>query len=345
MSFQKILTRLLLKLPDRLLIAMSGGVPIIRDGRQLDARCQFIEAAASKQSVPAIFTPQIVRSGTSLLTFLFGGRRESDVRCKDIEIPAFERFIPARIYRPANQRHEAPLLIFYHFGGGVVGDLGTCDAFCSILAKIIGGPVLSVDYRLAPEHPWPAGLNDAVDSFIWARDHAQDFGAPAGLAAAAGDSIGGNFTAILCQDLKARGLPQPILQGLIYPATDWTSREGSMQSCATAQPLTKGILTFFIANYPPEGADMTDVRLSPALAPDLTGLAPAIVVVAGHDLLRDQGFAYAKLLKEAGVATQLLSYDSLPHGFTAYTGGVPAADRACREIASAIATAYSRQGF
>jgi acetyl esterase len=345
MSLQKTITNLLLKLPDGMLVAMSGGAPVVRDGRTLDARFQFIEAAAAKRPFPDPLTAQVARQGTDLLTTLFGGPRESGVTCADIAIPVAGRTIPARSYRPAQQNPKAPLMVFYHFGGGVIGNLETCDAFCSMIATIAQCAVVSVDYRLAPEHQWPAGLDDALDSFIWARDNAGQFGAPIGLAAAGGDSMGGNFTAILCLDLKARGLPQPALQVLIYPATDMTRQDGSMVSCATAYPLTKATMDWFMANYLPTDTDQTDVRISPAVHRDLSGLAPAIIVMAGHDPLRDQGFAYGTLLEAAGVTTQVSCYDSLAHGFTAYTGSIPAADKACRQIASAIGAAYRQQGF
>ena len=345
MSIQKTLTSLLLKLPDPILVAMSGGKPIVRDGRTLDARFQFIEAAAAKRPLPDPLTPAFARQGTDLLTFLFGGARENGVNCSDVTIELAEREIKARAYRPQNQKANLPLMVFYHFGGGVVGNIGTCDAFCSIIASQVGCAVLSVEYRLAPEHQWPAGLDDAVDSFMWARDHAHQFGAPVGLVAAGGDSMGGNFTAILCQHLKAKEQAQPALQLLIYPATDIEAQDGSMQSCADAYPLTKATMDWFMANYLPAGTDLADVHLSPARASDLTGLAPAIVVMAGHDPLRDQGFAYATLLDGAGVPTQVVCYDSLAHGFTAYTGAVPAADKACRDIAGMIADAYRQQGL
>jgi acetyl esterase len=345
MSLQKTITNLLLKLPDSILVKMSGGIPIMRDGRTLDARFQFIEVAAAKRPMPDPLTPEFARNGTDLLTFLFGGVRETGVTCAEISIPASGRMISARSYRPANQKPAAPLFVFYHFGGGVVGNVGTSDAFCSIIAKNVGCPVLSIEYRLAPEHKWPAGLDDAINSFIWARDHAADFGAPAGLAAAGGDSMGGNFTAILCQDLKARGLPQPNLQLLIYPATDITIQDGSMQSCADAYPLTKATMDWFMANYLPAGTDPRNIQLSPAAASDLTGLAPALVIMAGHDPLRDQGFAYAKQLEAAGIPTKVACYDSLAHGFTAYTGAIPAADKACREIADMIAQSYRSGGY
>jgi acetyl esterase len=345
MSLQKTFTNLLLKLPDPILIAMSGGKPIVRDGRTLDARFQFIEAAAAKRPLPDPLTPEFARHGTDILTFLFGGTRETGVTCAEHMISALGRTIAARSYRPANQRPQAPLMVFFHFGGGVVGNVGTCDNFCSVIAKTVGCPVLSIEYRLAPEHQWPAGLDDAIDSFIWAREHAAQFGAPAGLASAGGDSMGGNFAAILCQELKARGLPQPVVQLLIYPATDITITDGSMQSCADAYPLTKSTMDWFMANYLPPNTDMSDLRISPAKSADLSGLASAIVVMAGHDPLHDQGFAYGAQLKASGVSAQVCAYDSLAHGFTAYMGAVPAADRACREIANSVLTAYRLQGF
>jgi acetyl esterase len=344
MSLQKTITSLLLKLPDGVLVALSGAKPIVRDGRKLDARFQFIEAAAAKQPFPDPLTPKFARDGTDLLTSLFGGQLEAGVTFSDITIPATGRTIPARAYRPSDQRPEAPLMVFFHFGGGVVGNVGTCHAFCSIIAKIVGCPVLSIEYRLAPEHQWPAGLDDAIDGFLWGRDHAAQFGAPSGLASAGGDSMGGNFTAILALEMKRRELTQPTLQLLIYPATDITDTTGSMVSCADAYPLTKNTMDWFMANYLPAGTDHSDVRISPALAPDLSGLAPAIIVTAGHDPLHDQGMAYEGLLRRAGVDAKATSYGSLAHGFTAYTGVVPDADKACREIAVSVHAAYRQQG-
>ena len=344
MNLQKAIVRTLLKLPDPLLVALSGGERVIRDGRQLDARFQFIAASAAKRPLPDPLTPEVARWGTDLLTELFGGALEPGVTCHDLTIETQGRNIPARAYRPTGQNPKAPLMVFFHFGGGVVGNLGTCHAFCGILAKTIGCPVLSVDYRLAPEHPFPAGLDDCIDAFIWARDHASDFGAPAGQAAAGGDSMGGNATAILAQEMKRRGLPQPFVQLLIYPATDITETGGSMESCADAYPLTSAMMAWFMMHYLPPGTDASQVRLSPAKETDLSGLAPAIVATAGHDPLRDQGQVYARLLEAAGVRVQAICYDSMAHGFTAYTGGIPEADKACRDMAERTARAYRALG-
>lgn len=344
MSLEKTIINLLLKLPDPILLSLAGGTPVVRDGRTLDARFQFIAHSVTKRGAPPELTTEFARHGTEILTVLFGGPLEQGVSYQDRTLQLSGRTIPARSYRPSNQNPQAPLLVFYHFGGGVVGSLETCHAFCSILAKTIGCPVLSVDYRLAPEHPWPAGLEDAIDSFLWARDHAQEFGAPAGVAAVGGDSMGGNFSAILAQEMQRRELPQPFLQLLIYPATTILATEGSMQSCADAYPLTADIMAWFMANYLPNSSLGADLRVSPALAPSLAGLAPAIVITAGHDPLRDQGKAYAEALEAAEVKVHFQCYDSLAHGFTAYTGGVPAADRACHEIAAVAARAYRAMG-
>jgi acetyl esterase/lipase len=344
MSLEKTIINLLLKLPDPILLSLAGGTPVVRDGRTLDARFQFIAHSVTKRGAPPELTTEFARHGTEILTVLFGGPLEQGVSYQDRTLQLSSRTIPARSYRPSNQNPQAPLLVFYHFGGGVVGSLETCHAFCSILAKTIGCPVLSVDYRLAPEHPWPAGLEDAIDSFLWARDHAQEFGAPAGVAAVGGDSMGGNFSAILAQEMQRRELPQPFLQLLIYPATTILATEGSMQSCADAYPLTADIMAWFMANYLPNSNLGADLRVSPALAPSLASLAPAIVITAGHDPLRDQGKAYAEALEAAEVKVHYQCYDSLAHGFTAYTGGVPAADRACREIAAVAARAYRAMG-
>lgn len=333
MSIQKTIVRALLKLPGPVLRAMAGGGQVVRGGRVLDPHFQFIAAQAAKVKLPDPLTPEVARQGTEMLTGLFGGGREPGVAVEELVIPAPEASLPARAYRPARQDPASPLLVFYHFGGGVVGSLETCDAFCTILAAITGGPVLSIDYRLAPEHRWPANLTDARAAFDWARTNAERFGVSGGRVAVGGDSMGGHMSAVLCQDLMRDGVPQPVYQLLIYPATDLTMDGGSMVSCADAYPLTAATMAFFMHHYLPEGADMAHLRLSPLKSPDLTGLAPALVFTAGHDPLLDQGKAYADALSAAGVSVHYQCFDAMAHGFTAYTGGVPAADAACRAMA------------
>ena len=274
-----------------------------------------------------------------LVVNLFGGRREPGVAVSHITIPTAQAQLPARVYRPTGQDPGLPALLFFHFGGGVVGNTGTCDAFCTILAATVRTAVVSVDYRLAPEHPWPANLEDAHGCFDWLLANGAAVGAAPGRVAVGGDSMGGHMTASMCYQRKDDGLSQPVLQVLIYPATDLTDRAGSMVSCADAFPLTADLMAWFMSHYLPAGIDPAQPALSPLLADDHAGLAPALVVVAGHDPLRDQGLAYARGLEADGVAVQTRIYGRLAHGFTAMTGAVQAADAACREIASDVARA------
>jgi acetyl esterase/lipase len=177
-------------------------------------------------------------------------------------------------------------------------------------------------------------------AYRWARDNAPRFGAPAGKAAIGGDSMGGNFAAAIAQDLRRAGEPQPVLQLLIYPAVDLASETQSMSTYAGAYPLSRGLMDWFAAQYLGPDGDPTDPRASPLCAADLSGLCTAIVVTAGFDPLVDQGEAYAKRLRDAGVAVVYRCYDGLAHAFTAFTGAAPAADIACREIAGLV-----REGF
>lgn len=345
MSLQTRIARLLLKLPDGVLRAMSGGAPVEIGGRVLDPHFQFLAHAAAKRPAPTTApTAEDARAQTRALVALAGGAAEPGVSWADEPIPVDGRVIPARLYRPARARPGAVLMVYYHFGGGVVGDLETCHAFCTILCSALGAPVLSVDYRLAPEHPWPAGLQDALDSFLWARMNAQRLGGRPGAAAVGGDSMGGNFAAIIALEMARLGQPQPFLQLLIYPATDLAAAGGSVDLYAESFPLTAQTMAFFMANYLPADADTSDPRLSPLDAADVEDLAPALVFTAGFDPLCDQGRAYADRLEGAKVNVLYRCFDSLAHGFTAFTGVVPAADAACRQIAAETARAYAALG-
>jgi acetyl esterase/lipase len=215
----------------------------------------------------------------------------------------------------------------------VIGDLDTCHAFCSMLCAAGGGPVLSVDYRLAPEHRFPAGLEDALAAYRYGLGLAETLGAPTGRVAVGGDSMGGNFAAIVAQQARDNAWPAPAAQLLIYPAVDLANDAASMTDFGDAFPLTRQTMDWFMSQYVHDGVDLkSDVRLSPA-AGRLEGLAPALVYTAGFDPLVDQGDAYAAALNAAGVKTLHRRYESLAHGFTAFTGAIPAADAACRQIA------------
>ncbi|MDO8912935.1 MAG: alpha/beta hydrolase [Phenylobacterium sp.] len=335
-STQRVIVRALLSLPSSLLRLLSGGGVVYRGGRTLDPRLQFLAAGAARGPAMTTLSPEEARRASAQGLAALGGSPEPGVRTEPVTIPTGADEIPARLYRPEGQDPAAPLMIFAHFGGGVIGDLETCDAFCGILARIARCPVLSVAYRLAPEHRFPAGLEDVLAAYRWGRDNAARFGAPAGRAAIGGDSMGGNFAAVVAQELKRAGEAQPDLQLLIYPCTDVASETASMTTYADSFPLSRATMDWFMGHYMGPEADPADPRLSPVRAPDLSGLAPAVVITAGFDPLVDQGEAYAKRLKDAGVPIAYRCYDSLAHGFTAFTGAVPCADVACREIAGLV---------
>ncbi|MFI4966174.1 MAG: alpha/beta hydrolase [Caulobacterales bacterium] len=337
---QRLVVRSLLSLPTPMLRLMSGGGVVYQGGRTLDPRLQYL-AAQSRNAPPMTALPpdEARRAGAAAFATMTADP-EPGVRIEPLTVPGPAGAIPARLYRPDNQDAQAPLMVFAHMGGGVIGDLDTCHAFCSILAKTGRGPVLSVDYRLAPEHRFPAGLEDVLAAYRWGRDNAERFGAPLAQAAIGGDSMGGNFAAVACQELKRNGEPQPTLQLLIYPCVDVACESASMTTYAEAFPLTRAMMGWFMGHYMGPGDGPADPRLSPLRAADLAGLAPAVVVTAGFDPLLDQGEAYARRLRRAGVPTIYRCYDGLAHGFTAFTGAVPCADVASREVAGLV-----REGF
>ena len=339
-SLQKLLLKASLSLPTPLLRALSGGGVVYRGGRTLDPRFQFLAAAARNALQLAEMTPTEARIGVARALAVVAGRPEPGVRTESLSIEGPRGVVPLRAYRPAVQDPKAPVMVYGHFGGGVIGDLETSDVFCRILAAAAHCAVVSVDYRLAPEHRFPAGLEDMLAAYRWVRDHAERFGGRAGHAAVGGDSMGGNFAAVIAQELKRAGEPQPALQLLVYPGVDMSSETQSMTTYADAYPMSLKMMEWFVGHYLGPDADPLDPRASPLRTEDLNGLAPAVVVTAGFDPLVDQGEAYARRLKDAGVPVAYRCYDGLVHGFTAFTGAVPGADIACREIAGMV-----REGF
>ena len=337
---RKRLVKAILSLPSPILRILSGGGSVSMGGRTLDPQFQFMAWSARKAPSIVGAEPGRVRAAAAAGFALGQGEIEPGVRFEAIDVPTPDGQAPARVYHPPSLDPQAPLLVWLHQGGGVIGDLETSHAFCSILAATLKAPVLSVDYRLAPEHRFPGGLSDSIAAYRWARTHASRFGAPPHRAALGGDSMGGHFTAVITQELKRAGEPQPDLQLLCYPAVEADSQTQSMTTYADAYPLSKATMDWFMGHYGDPATPLDDVRLSPLHAPDLTGLAPAIVVTAGFDPLVDQGEAYAHRLLEAGVPTVYRCYDSLAHGFLSFTGLVKAGDIAAREIAG-----LARQGY
>ncbi len=340
MSLQSVIAKLMLKLPSGMLVAMSGGKPVELGGRTLDARFQFLAHAAGKQPAMSTLEAADARAGSAEALAMLAADLPAGVTVSDFALNAPGRDIPVRLYRPDDQSKLSPLMVYLHMGGGVIGDLEICHAFCGLLAVETGGPVLSVDYRLAPEHKFPAGLDDCIYAYEWALKNAEAYGAPAGHAALGGDSMGANFTAIITQEMQRQHKPLPDVQLLIYPATDLTGDYASRETYGETYPLSTATMDWFMDHYLPEGQDKADLRISPMLESDMADLSPALVATAGFDPLADEGEAYAQKLKAAGVPTEFKCYDTLAHGFTAFMGVAPAAREACLEIAQGVKRLY-----
>lgn len=332
-SLSRAAMKLMLSLPESWLIGMSGKRPVRIGGRQLDPHFQFIAYQARKQPSLNTLPPAKAREVAARGTELLKGEMVDGVTFEDSEIKLAKRNLPIRIYRPFGQDPNMPLMVYFHSGGGVIGDLDTCHEFCGLLAHICKCPVVSVDYRLAPEHKWPAGLEDAIAAYEWGMQEAETFGAPPGQAAIGGDSMGANYCAVIAQEMMLDHKPQPALQLLIYPMTDADSDTPSVHLYGDTFPLNSEMMAWFKDLLLPPDIDPENPRLSPLCNSKLEGLAPTILMTAGFDPLVDQGKAYADRLHDAGVDVIYRCYDSLPHGFVSFMGASSEVRRACNEIA------------
>ena len=235
-----------------------------------------------------------------------------------------------------------PGLVFFHGGGFVIGDLDTHDDLCRCLANGSGCRVVAVDYRLAPEHPFPAAVEDCWAAMKWIAEHASDFGI-AGPIAVGGDSAGGNLAAVVAQLAKSEG-PRIAFQLLIYPVTQLGGPEmPSMQENAKGYFLERESMQWFTRMYCPDAAQRSDPRLSPLIAKDLSGLPPAYVATAGFDPLRDEGKAYADKLDAAGVPVTHVNYPGMIHGFFSLRGLIPKAREAVAASAAAVRAALEAE--
>jgi acetyl esterase len=320
--------------PDRVQ-TLVGGRRVNRAGAVLEP-----EVAAALRLLDALpesdytqLTPEAARRRVDEEAELFGGRPLPMSLVEDVEIPTFSGGITGRRYL-AHAADADRLLVYFHGGGFVVGSLDSHDTVCRFLAAHAGVSVLSVDYRLAPEHPFPAALEDARAAFMFAASKAAAWGHDAHRIGVGGDSAGGNIAAVLCQDLAKAQVP-PAFQLLLYPVTDTSRHSASYREFADGFYLTEKQMDWYTEHYL-GGADRTDPRVSPLLAEDLTGLPPAYVATAGFDPLRDEGEAYARRLAEAGVPVALRRHDSLIHAFVSTTGVGRSGREAVLEACGAI---------
>ncbi|MGH1565139.1 alpha/beta hydrolase [Mumia sp. DW29H23] len=253
---------------------------------------------------------------------------------EDLLIPTPHGVIPATRYR-AKAGESRGLVVYFHGGGWVLGSRVSTDSAVRFLALHAGVDVLSVDYRLAPEHPFPAAIEDGLAAWDFAVGQAPVWGLDTGSIVVAGDSAGGNISAVLALALRGAAV-EPCLQLLFFPVTDLSTKHPSYEEFRDGFFLTERQMDWYRERYLADAADALDPRASPLLAEDLSGAAPAYVAVAGFDPLRDEGIAYARRLEEAGVPTELAREGDLIHAFINITGVSPSAYDATLRAAQAV---------
>jgi acetyl esterase/lipase len=246
--------------------------------------------------------------------------------------------IPLRMYRPAGvpESTRLPAYVYFHGGGWVIGDLETHDVLCRQLTAASAASVVSVDYRLAPEHKFPAAADDAWAATRWIVAHAAELGLDAGRLAVGGDSAGGNLAAVAALMARDAGGPAIRQQVLIYPVTDVMRETGSYADFAEGYMLTRDSMRWFIAHYLRSRDDARDWRVSPLRVPSLAGLPPALIVTAGFDPLRDEGEMYAGRLRDAGVMVDYVCYGGMVHGFAGMGKLIDTAQRAVSLIGDTL---------
>lgn len=275
-----------------------------------------------------------------LTAAIFGGP-VTGVRWHDRDATGRHGDILVRVYRPEWLEGDLPVVVNLHGGGFVLGNLDGYDWICSSVAAGVGAVVVSVDYRLAPEDPYPAAREDCYDAVAWVAAHAAELGADPGRLAVMGDSAGGNLTAVTTLMARDAGGPAIAAQVLVYPGVDATMSSRSIVTRADAPVLSAADIRVFLDHYLVGGGDPRDPLVSPLLADDLAGLPPALVLTAEHDPLHDEGRRYAERLAEAGVSTRHTDYAGMVHGFLSIPGFCRSAPQALAEICAVLTDVFA----
>ncbi|MCW2831501.1 MAG: alpha/beta hydrolase [Aeromicrobium sp.] len=326
--------RSVMQLP-RPVLARLAGPPIVVNGRTLDPEMQLL-LRLQRLEGPAAETVSISR-GRKIITSssqLAGGHQPiGAVTDRTIDGPGGP--LALRFYTPRGLTGRSPALVFFHGGGWIYGGLESHDATCRFLAEEAQVRVVAVDYRLAPEAPFPAAVDDSLAAWEWITAHAPGLGIDPERLAVGGDSAGGNLAAVVAQQTVRTGGSSPAFQLLIYPATDFVEVSESRRTYHEGFFLTKDFMDLAEENYLVGGEDRSDPRLSP-LRGDVTGVAPAYVVTAGFDPLVDEGDAYAAKMRAAGVRVEHVREDGLIHGFINMVAMGRSAPKAARRAAAAL---------
>ncbi|WP_234815390.1 alpha/beta hydrolase [Mycolicibacterium duvalii] len=322
-----------------------GGRAVVIDGNTLDTTMQLMLAGQKAMGIDGLVADDDPVLSRAQLEVLAAGYRQQ------IPVPGVSELTVDGAHGPRAARHyrtdepDAPLLVFFHGGGHVIGSIDSHDDLCREICRTGRVHVLSVDYRLAPEHKAPAGAEDAYAAYLWAVEHAAGLGADPKRIAVGGDSAGANLSALVALRARDEDAPRPALQLLFYPVTDYVGHTRSKTLFAHGFFLTQHDIDWFTGHFL-DGSELAadDPRVSPLLADDHSGLAPALLITAGFDPLRDEGRSYADALRRAGTPVDFREYGSLVHGFANFfpLGGGSAT--AMAEIISALRAHLAHAG-
>lgn len=298
---------------------------------------QLIETKLAHTHAPQWDLPiaEVRQAFRSLWTPAITGEPVALRRIQDLAIPAADIRISARIYAPDDAK-PCPIMLYLHGGGYVKGGIEESDAFCRNLARVARHLVVSIAYRLAPEHPFPAALDDAVAATVWTGTHAGEVGGTPGPVVVCGESAGGNLAAVTCLSLRADPRVSIRYQVLLQPVVDFTLSFPSIAMAPAECLVPRDDLAWYYRSYCSDRCDARDPRVSPIFAENLSDLPPALIIAAEYDTLRDEAQAYAERLQAAGVATRYVCARGMVHGFLQMRGMVADAQTAIEEIARAL---------
>ncbi|MBX3274352.1 MAG: alpha/beta hydrolase [Sandaracinaceae bacterium] len=328
------------RLPERWQHALTGGA-IERDGQRMDGPSQLVNALVVRGMRPPLETLTPAHARARLAKLRRGGLPMVVPRVDELRIPTPAGRLALRAYHPEGPGGAPGALLWLHGGGWVLGTLDDHDHVCSCLARDAGVVVVSVDYRLAPEHRYPAAADDAEAAWRHLAANAAALGVDPARLAIGGDSAGGNLAAVVSQRMARTGGPAPRFALLVYPVTDVTREAPSYATFAEGFLLTRDGMRWFIDHYVPDPARRAEPDVSPLLAPSLAGHPPAHVVIAGFDPLRDEGVAYAARLEAEGVPVELARYPTTFHGFFSSGELLPVSREAVARAAHALRRALA----
>ena len=310
----------------------------------LDPQAKWVLDIAEEKGLPSLdeLTPEEAKTAYEERALTLTYKNVDIGKTIDLDIPGPLGEVPIRIYHPVGMTESLPVLVYYHGGGWVVGSRNTHDGLCRLIAN--SGPfiVVSVDYRMGPEHPFPAAVVDSVAALNWTADHIGEYNGDADKIAVGGDSAGGNLSAVVSLIARDEKSYLPKFQWLIYPATQMEMSHPSHEKYAEGYFLTRPLMEYFQDHYLKNKEDKRDWRASPLLAPSLSGLPPALIQTAGFDPLQDEAIAYANRMNDEGRQATHTHFEGMVHGFINLGGAIDKATDCVNEGVAALREAFSK---